>query len=357
MRTFALWFMTIFVTGALFAQEERHDLPENHASVEFNLNDILVHHLMDAPLLEIPPIAGKKIRPGDPAYAEGGIRRYVFRDDQGVYKWETPWYIPQLHITKRVAMMWLVAIALLLVFIPGARIVSRDVSRVQGRFAGIVEVLVSYVRSDMAESNMHHPSQIFVAYAITSFFFILFSNLMGLVPPLGEIAEITRSYLLMGHPPAHHAMQGEMPSRFIMLWPGITVTGDVAVTMTFGVMTTVLIWVAGFKHQGVNFVWQAVPGGVPLWLFPIMWPIEFIIGPLAKGFALTIRLLANMTAGHVIILVFAGFIFQYKSFLLVPVSVLGMGAIYLLEVGVAFLQAFIFTLLSSIFIGMSMHRH
>lgn len=70
-----------------------------------------------------------------------------------------------------------------------------------------------------------------------------------------------------------------------------------------------------------------------------------------------IRLLANMTAGHVIILVLLGFIFQYRSWGLVPVSMLGVGAIYLLELMVAFLQAFIFTLLSSIFIGLSMHRH
>ncbi|MBW7859332.1 MAG: F0F1 ATP synthase subunit A, partial [Leptonema sp. (in: Bacteria)] len=100
-----------------------------------------------------------------------------------------------------------------------------------------------------------------------------------------------------------------------------------------------------------------VPGGVPFWLFPLMWPIEFIVGPLAKGFALMIRLMANMTAGHVLILVLVGFIFQVGQAWIVPISVFGMGAIYVLEILVAVLQAFIFALLSSIFIGLMMHRH
>jgi F-type H+-transporting ATPase subunit a len=88
-----------------------------------------------------------------------------------------------------------------------------------------------------------------------------------------------------------------------------------------------------------------------------MWPLEFIIGPLAKGFALTVRLLANMTGGHVIILVLIGFIFQFKTLWIAPVSVVGATVIYMLEIFVAFLQAFIFALLSALFMGQMMHRH
>jgi F-type H+-transporting ATPase subunit a len=88
-----------------------------------------------------------------------------------------------------------------------------------------------------------------------------------------------------------------------------------------------------------------------------MWPLEFIISPLAKCFALTVRLLANMTAGHVIILALLGFIFKFQSFWIVPISILGAGAIYVLEIFVAFLQAYIFVLLTSIFVGSVMHRH
>jgi len=88
-----------------------------------------------------------------------------------------------------------------------------------------------------------------------------------------------------------------------------------------------------------------------------MFPLEFIVSPLAKAFALTVRLLANMTAGHVVILALLGFIFEFQSYAVVPISILGATAIYMLEIFVAFLQAFIFTLLTSLFVGSSMHRH
>jgi F-type H+-transporting ATPase subunit a len=345
--TVLLLLLPFFLSGRLAADDHT-----GHNSSEFNLEEVLVHHLMDSPIFELN-IGGEKVRPGDPAFENDPYRRYIFKDEQGIYKWQGG--IP-LHITKRVAMMWVVSILMVLVFVAGARKIAKDPARVQGRFAGLVEVLVNFVRHDIAEENMHHPSQGFLAYVITAFFFILFSNLLGLFPPVGEIIEITKN-LVTGHPIAHHGGPGELPSPVIAIWPGITVTGDIAVTFTLAAMTVIMIYAAGFKYQGVQFVWHAVPGGVPLWLYPIMWPIEFIIGPLAKGFALMIRLLANMTAGHVIILVLAGFIFQYRSWGLVPVSITGMGAIYLLELMVAFLQAFIFTLLSSIFIGLSMHRH
>ena len=93
----------------------------------------------------------------------------------------------------------------------------------------------------------------------------------------------------------------------------------------------------------------------PLW--PLLWPLEFIISPIAKAFALTVRLLANMTAGHVVILALLGFIFEFRSYAIVPISIGGATAIYLLEIFVAFVQAFIFTLLTSLFVGSSMHRH
>lgn len=108
--------------------------------------------------------------------------------------------------------------------------------------------------------------------------------------------------------------------------------------------------------SAVLFIRNIVPDGIPLLLWPIMWPIEFI-GLFTKPFALAIRLLANMTAGHMIILVLLGFIFQFQSYLVAPVSIAGSIAIYLLEIFVAFLQAYIFTFLTSLFISQVQHRH
>lgn len=328
---------------------------EDHKLHQPTFDEVLSHHLMDAPIFEFN-IGGRKVYENEPEFHRDPYKRYVFKDEKGLYKWEGG--IP-LHITKRVVMMWIVSILLLIIFISAANKISQNPMKIKSRFTNLIEVLFEFVRKDIAEANMHHPSGFFLGYVITAFFFILFSNLLGLFPPFGEIAEIIYSNITGHHAP--HG-EGELPSPIIAIWPGITVTGDIAVTFTLASLTTILIWLAGFKYQGIQFIWHAVPSGVPWWLFPLMWPIEFIIGPLAKGFALMIRLLANMTAGHVVILVIASFIFSFTKWTILAVavtslSVFGMGFMYILEILVAFLQAFIFTLLSSIFIGLSMHQH
>jgi F-type H+-transporting ATPase subunit a len=115
----------------------------------------------------------------------------------------------------------------------------------------------------------------------------------------------------------------------------------------------------GMKEQGAVSFWKnLVPHGIPLWLWPLMLVIE-IVGLIAKPFALTIRLFANMTAGHIVLAVLLGFTVVAKTLLMgaliVPASVLGAVAISCLEVFVAFLQAYIFTFLSAVFIGMCLH--
>ncbi|MFN3604027.1 MAG: F0F1 ATP synthase subunit A [Leptonema sp. (in: bacteria)] len=346
-KFFAFFFFIGFITNT-FAEEHK-DLHQP------TFDEILSHHLMDAPILEWN-IGGRKVYEDEPEFYKDPYRRYIFKDEKGLYKWEGG--IP-LHITKRVVMMWIVSLILMVVFITAANKISKNPMKLKSRFLNLIEVLFEFVRKDLAEANMHHPSGFFLGYIITAFFFILFSNLLGLFPPFGEIAELIYSSIT-GHHPVHQ--KGDLASPIIALWPGITVTGDIAVTFTLASLTTILIWLAGFRYQGIQFFWHAVPSGVPWWLFPLMWPIEFIISPIAKGFALMIRLLANMTAGHVVILVIASFIFAFSKWTILTVlvtslSVFGMGFMYLLELLVAFLQAFIFTLLSSIFIGLSMHQH
>lgn len=331
---------------------------------EFNLQSILSHHLTDTVIWELQILGKKVYKDTDPeAFEKDGkflgffdLKRYTFREDDGrLYKYEGG--IP-LHITRRVMMMFIVAGIMLAIFLGAARIISRNIYRVQGRFTGIVEVMVGYLRDDIAEANMHHPKSYYVTYIFTAFFFILIANLLGLFPQFGEIA-MHIQHAVQGQPLGFHAEPGQTDPKILAIWPGITVTGDIAVTFALALLTVLFIYLAGFQYQGPKFILHAVPNGVPWWLFPLMWPIEFIIGPIAKGFALMIRLLANMTAGHVLILVIAGFIFQFKDawMMVVPISVVGLSFLYVLEIMVAVLQAFIFTLLSAIFIGMSMHRH
>jgi F-type H+-transporting ATPase subunit a len=157
-------------------------------------------------------------------------------------------------------------------------------------------------------------------YLLTIFFFILINNLMGLIPT---------------------------PPPF-----GAIVTGNIAITFILAACTFVVI-----QFSGNKMYWRHVfaTPGVPFWLLPIMIPVE-IIGLFTKPFALMIRLFANMVAGHFVSLSLISLIFIFGSLMLAPVSVLFVIFMDCLEVLVAFLQAYIFTLLSALFIGMAIQE-
>lgn len=251
-------------------------------------------------------------------------------------------------------MLFLAAGFLLLILIPAARSIAKDPYKKPSRFTGFVEVLVNFIRNDVAHASLGHHSHPYEPYLLTLFFFILISNLLGLIPSLGEIyVTIGQATGLIHAHGGHDSFALPMAEK---LWPGITATGDIAVTATLAIFSFIVILISGFAYQGVLFIRNIVPDGIPLPLWPIMWPIEFI-GLFTKPFALAIRLLANMTAGHMIILVLLGFIFQFQSYFIAPVSVAGAVAIYMLELFVAFLQAYIFTFLTSLFISQVQHRH
>ncbi len=372
MYTFQRNFLFIFllcVTLAVFsskikASEEAHD-----DSGKFHLNPHLVHHLMDSVLFEWN-LGGKKIYEGSSGFANPKfVRRHTFVDSEGKnYRYQGG--VP-LHITRRSAQMIVTSILLVFLLILAARRIASDPFRISGKFSHIIEVLVQWCRKDIVDQNMHGVSHKgFYSLILTLFFFILSLNLSGLLPPLGEGLEKFTGYI-GGSPTSDTASSSpsHKTSIWAALWPGITVTGDLSVTLSLALITALMIWVTGFLYQGFPYLWRAVPSGVPLPLYILLWPLEFVVSPIAKGFALTIRLLANMTAGHVIILALLGFIFQSASLWsgglgsavgatgIVFASVSGVVGIYFLEIMVAFLQAFIFTLLTALFIGSSMHRH
>jgi len=280
----------------------------------FSLSNLVSHHLSDAVLWH---------------FEVGGI---------------------DLSITKRVVMMWISAALMFMVFIPAARIIAKNGFKKPTRFTGMVEVLVNFIRHDVGEATMGHHSKSYEPYLLTLFFFVLFGNLLGLIPSLGEIANLV--LVLFG---SSSGAEHELP-LVVKLWPGTTPTGDIGVTATLAVFSFLAILLSGFAYQGVAFIKNIVPAGIPILIWPLMWVIE-AIGMITKPFALAIRLLANMTAGHMIILVFLGFIFQFQSYSVIPVSIAGSVAIYLLEIFVAFLQAYIFVFLTALFVAGAQHRH
>ncbi|HYV86828.1 MAG TPA: F0F1 ATP synthase subunit A [Patescibacteria group bacterium] len=262
-------------------------------------------------------------------HAEGAFNAgdHIFRHVVNSQHLELPFVgevtLPTLHIgplalpiTKSVVMMW-VASAILLLF---AWLITRRRNTIPGRAQSLFEILVVFVRDDLARKNIGEHGDRYVPYLLTTFFFILTCNYLGLLPYASNA------------------------------------TANINVTAALALIAFVMIQAAGIREYGVvHHFKNMVPSGVPMWLMPIMIPVE-IMSMVVKPIALCLRLFANMTAGHLIIVAFITMVFILKSvlvgvFLSVPFALF----INLIELLVAFLQAYIFTMLTSLFIGMSAH--
>ncbi|MFN0116785.1 MAG: F0F1 ATP synthase subunit A [Elusimicrobiota bacterium] len=185
---------------------------------------------------------------------------------------------------------------------------------------GLLEIFVMFIRDQIVIPNMGHEGLKYLPYFLTLFFFILTSNLIGLIPG------------------------------------SATATGNISVTAALAVCTLLLMNFAGIREHGfIHHVKNFVPHGVPGWLAPLVFPLE-VIGMFAKAFALTVRLFANMIAGHIVILAFLSLIFLVGGVMIIPSVALAL-AMMMLELFVCFVQAFIFTFLTSIFVGSTLHPH
>jgi F-type H+-transporting ATPase subunit a len=226
-----------------------------------------------------------------------------------------------LSITKHV--LWLFVATILLALSLWSATRKRPADLVAAGVApNMAEALTLYIRDEIAVKSIgEHDADRYTPYLATAFFFVLYCALIGLLP-----------------------------------WAS-TVTGNLSVTATLAALTFVVTQAAGMRSQGFVGYWlHLVPAGVPWWLYPIMIPVE-LMGLLAKPFALCIRLFANMIAGHIVFFFLLGLIFLLGSIWVAPVSVAFAFAIYLLEIFVALIQAYIFTMLSALFIGMAAHPH
>ena len=226
-----------------------------------------------------------------------------------------------LSITKTVFGMLSAAVICLLIFISLARSYKKSgISHPKG-MQSFLEPIILFVRDDIAIPNLGiHKYERFMPYLLTVFFFILINNLMGLIP---------------------------FPPPF-----GANVTGNIAITFVLAFCTFLIIQFSGNRSYWKHIF--ATPG-VPFWLLPIMIPVE-IIGIISKPFALMIRLFANMLAGHIVILSLISLIFIFDSLALAPVSIFFVIFMDFMELLVAFLQAYIFTLLSALFIGLAVQE-
>jgi F-type H+-transporting ATPase subunit a len=218
--------------------------------------------------------------------------------------------------------MLFAAILLILIFVKMGGTYGKDVVAIPKGLNGFLEPIIVFVRDEIAIPNIGHKKyEKYLPYLLTVFFFILINNLMGLVPAIAPF--------------------------------GANVTGNIAVTMVLALFTFVLTQFAGSRTYWKHIV--ATPG-VPFWLAPIMIPVE-VIGMFSKPFALTVRLFANITAGHIVVLSLVSLNFIFKSLFVAPVSIVFVIFMDCLEILVAVLQAYVFTLLSALFIGLAAQEH
>jgi F-type H+-transporting ATPase subunit a len=215
----------------------------------------------------------------------------------------------------------------------------------KGRFAHLIEVIVVYLMDNVIRPQLGPDAKRFAPFLLTLFFFILFNNLFGLIPL------IDIQYLIVG-------LAGAEPTA----WVGGTATGRLAVTAGLA-LTAFIIWnIHGIRTGGVGGWAHHFLGGGPAYLAPIMVPVE-IVGTIVKPAALAVRLFANMTAGHVLLAVIIGFTAaapRALGWLGAPITVVaavGGVLIFFLEIFVAFLQAFIFMFLTTLFIAQLAHHH
>ena len=295
------------------------------ATEGFNAGAVIIEHVanspIDHPLIHLPTIAGI-----------------------------------DLSVTKHVFMLWVVAAIVFLGVTPLVRRYLRQDQLVPSGFMNALEAIVEFIRDSVVRPSVGDKwVATWMPLVLTLFVFILTANAIGLIPVF-EVLGLFNHYVL-------HAGEESFFAR--LLHGGSTATSNFNVTAALALVTFCSIIVAGSKAHGALQHWKnLVPHGVSPFLAVALIPIE-ILGMLVRPFALTMRLAANMTGGHIAILAILSFVFIFTE---MAGSLVGMGiglafsvplavAITALEIIVVLVQAYVFTLLTAVFIGMAIHAH
>jgi F-type H+-transporting ATPase subunit a len=218
-----------------------------------------------------------------------------------------------VSITKNVAMLLINAAVLLMVFISVARSYNRNPGKAPRGLQSFIEPIIFFVRDEVVKPNIGHGYEKYLPYLLTLFFFILFGNLLGLLPGAANM------------------------------------TGNIAVTMTLAVLTFIITNFSGNASYWKHIFWTP---GVPLPLRIVILPVE-ILGVLTKPFSLMIRLFVAITAGHIVLLSLIALTFIFQSYFVGVASTIVVLFISLIEILVAAIQAYVFTLFTSLYIGMA----
>jgi F-type H+-transporting ATPase subunit a len=260
--------------------------------------DIVIHHLTD--------------RPADYSFVNW-LNSHIFNHKFFGFL--------DLHVTWWVLMIWIAFFVCLLIFIPLARSVVKSINGSSSRWVNMWEAIIEYINQEVLEPNFGKKSKKIAPYFLTVFFFILFSNLLGLIPGFNSP------------------------------------TGNLSITAALALLSLILMFSVGFfKHGPLWLITGIVPHGIPWPIIPLMWAIE-LVGLFMKPIVLMIRLFANMLAGHIVIIVFILLIIMFQNLFIAFGSIPAAIFVYALEILVSFVQAYVFTMLTAIFIAGCMESH
>ncbi len=258
----------------------------------------IIEHVTDSHVLQFQPF-GEIHLPQFPPVHIGGM-------------------VIDFSLTKHIVMLWVAAL-LLIIFVKAAMKGYKD-SNVPRGLARALETIVVFVRDDIVLAAIGEKGKRLLPYFLTLFFFILFANFSGLIPYSS------------------------------------TPTGNLSVTASLAIIAFFVIQIAGIVDHGfIGYFKGLMPPGIPLFVFPIMVIVE-VLGLFTKPFALAIRLFANMIAGHIVIFSLIGLIFIFHSIFVAPVSIVFAVFISLLEILIGLIQAYIFTMLTALFVGLAIHQ-
>ena len=322
-RTFFILILLLFTSTyhSAFSAEKKDG--------EFNMGEMIMHHVLDDYQYEI--MHGLIIPLPIIVYTDEGLKIFSssnlfdndhsplkegykgFKYDHGKLKPVDPElsYI-DLSITKNVAFLIMTSIIMILIFTAVARGYSKKHSVPKG-IQSVFEPVILFVRDDIVKPNIGHNYEKYLPYMLTLFFFIFFGNVLGLLPAAANL------------------------------------TGNIAVTMTLAIFTFLITNFSGNKHYWKHIFWTP---GIPLIMRVIILPIE-LIGVFSKPISLMIRLFAAITAGHIVLLSFIGLIFIFQSYGVGFFSSLFVVGLNLVELMVAGIQAYVFTMFSSVYIGLA----
>ena len=303
--------------------EQTHD-----SSVMDQVGDNIIHHVsnssLDHPLIHLP---------------------HVFGID--------------LSVTKHVLMLWIVAIVVACaVIIPIQKYLQKN-KPVPSGWMNLLEMVVKFVRDSIVQPNIGSKyTETWAPMILTFFFFILFANGIGLIPIFDLLGALNRFIFQVPASDDHNIINA-------LLHGGVTATGNFNVTAALAVITFFTILIAGTRAHGFINHWKNLaPPGLAWPVYIILIPIE-IIGMFVKPFALTMRLAANMTGGHIAILAILSFMAIFAEMFNSAITGMGVAlfsvplatAISGLEIIVVLVQAYVFTFLSAVFIGMAINVH